>query len=496
MPSLKPAQLAFFSYAHEDAEFAQRLAKDLRAGGAAVWIDRLDIKPGERWDRAIEDALAKCPQLLVILSPAAVESTNVMDEVSLALEEGKTVLPVIHRQCKIPFRLRRLQYIDLTRNYNEGLGRLLETVRFATPSSEIPKDAANQVDYDLDGSSDHDGDANEGNLLSQAAPQQREGTLPMPQKRVFSSPMVIIGIVAVVVALASLILVVNALRQQKNKPFEKVVQNLDSPNPAERKIAVETLGQPNDPLARDALKKALSHPLRDVRVYAAVLLSKQEGATTIPILIEGLSYSLLEKEGTTRDLAVETQNALTALGSISLPALLSALDSPDTTTWENAARTLGRIGDPLAVDKLLRTLRQKPPRAWYDPRESIVEALGAIRDHRAAADLVAIVARPKEDENTKRKAIWAIGKIGDRDIVPSLIEASKRVDRGTLAVVAFVLGELGDDRAIPILTNLLQDNAPADDGNIHLHTQPMSQIASEALRRIGSEAALKEVETH
>jgi hypothetical protein len=124
----KPIQLAFLSYAREDAEFVLHLAKDLRAGGADVWIDRLDIRPGQRWDRAVEDALAKCPQLLVILSPAAVESTNVMDEVSLALEEGKTVLPVIHCQCKIPFRLRRLQYVDLTLNYKAGLGQLLETL--------------------------------------------------------------------------------------------------------------------------------------------------------------------------------------------------------------------------------------------------------------------------------------------------------------------------------------------------------------------------------
>jgi hypothetical protein len=124
----KPIQLAFLSYAREDAEFVLRLAKDLRAGGADVWIDQLDIKPGQRWDRAVEDALAKCPELLVILSPAAVESTNVMDEVSLALEEGKTVLPVIHRQCKIPFRLRRLQYVDLSLNYKAGLDRLLETL--------------------------------------------------------------------------------------------------------------------------------------------------------------------------------------------------------------------------------------------------------------------------------------------------------------------------------------------------------------------------------
>ena len=138
-------QLAFFSYAHQDAEFALRLAKDLRAGGAAVWIDRLDIKPGERWDQAIEDALAKCRQLILILSPSAVESTNVMDEVSLALEERKTVLPVIYRNCKIPFRLRRLQYVDLTLNYEAGLGRILETLEVAVPgTASAPRVAAPQ----------------------------------------------------------------------------------------------------------------------------------------------------------------------------------------------------------------------------------------------------------------------------------------------------------------------------------------------------------------
>jgi TIR domain len=133
--SPKPIQLAFLSYAHEDAEFVLRLAKDLRAGGADVWIDQLDIKAGERWDRAVEDALAKCPELLVILSPAAVKSTNVMDEVSFALGEGKTVLPVIRRACNIPFRLRRLQYVDLSLNYKAGLGRLLETLGVAAPGT-------------------------------------------------------------------------------------------------------------------------------------------------------------------------------------------------------------------------------------------------------------------------------------------------------------------------------------------------------------------------
>jgi Flp pilus assembly protein TadD len=127
-PLQTPIQFAFLSYAREDAEFVLHLAKDLRTGGAGVWVDQLDIAPGQRWDRAVEDALAKCLQLVVILSPAAVESTNVMDEVSLALEDGKTVVPVLHRQCKIPFRLRRLQYVDLSLDYKAGHDRLLETL--------------------------------------------------------------------------------------------------------------------------------------------------------------------------------------------------------------------------------------------------------------------------------------------------------------------------------------------------------------------------------
>ena len=51
-----------------------------------------------------------------------------MDEVSFALEEGKTVIPILYRECAIPFRLRRVQYLDFTRNYDAGLGDLLKTL--------------------------------------------------------------------------------------------------------------------------------------------------------------------------------------------------------------------------------------------------------------------------------------------------------------------------------------------------------------------------------
>lgn len=43
-----------------------------------------------------------------------------MDEVSYALEEGKKVIPVLLSDCDTPFRLRRLQRIDFTADYDNG----------------------------------------------------------------------------------------------------------------------------------------------------------------------------------------------------------------------------------------------------------------------------------------------------------------------------------------------------------------------------------------
>ena len=49
-----------------------------------------------------------------------------MDEVSFALDEGKTVIPVICRDCVVPLRLRRAQYADFRKDYARGLKELLE----------------------------------------------------------------------------------------------------------------------------------------------------------------------------------------------------------------------------------------------------------------------------------------------------------------------------------------------------------------------------------
>ena len=131
---------AFVSYSRDDSEFARTLAENLKAAGDNVWLDQLDIIPGERWDRAISEALNNCPRLLVVLSPASVDSENVLDEVDFALAHRKAIIPVLLSDCETPLRLRRVQRVDFRTDYARGLKTLLNALGVAqTPlPSEVP----------------------------------------------------------------------------------------------------------------------------------------------------------------------------------------------------------------------------------------------------------------------------------------------------------------------------------------------------------------------
>jgi hypothetical protein len=144
MPMQDEAQKVFFSYARADAEFVLKLATDLRSAGVDLWIDQLDIPAGAQWDRAVEDALEACSCLLLVLSPRSIASQNVMDEASFAIEQDKKIVPVLYQNCDIPFRLKRLQYIDFCGDYDIAYTKLVKALRIhssenarETPSSKL-----------------------------------------------------------------------------------------------------------------------------------------------------------------------------------------------------------------------------------------------------------------------------------------------------------------------------------------------------------------------
>lgn len=147
-PQVPPA---FVSYSRDDADFALQLVLDLKRAGVNIWMDKLDIRAGRLWDSAIEEAVNGCARILVILSPSSVNSPNVMAEVSFAMDEQKEIIPVLYRPCRIPFRLRRIEYIDLSNDQEyprrleelvqimameQSLGHLASAVTLDTPPDE------------------------------------------------------------------------------------------------------------------------------------------------------------------------------------------------------------------------------------------------------------------------------------------------------------------------------------------------------------------------
>ena len=118
----------FISYSREDTSFVTRLYEDLQANGISQWIDREDILAGIPWDETVQQALKQCDIVLVILSPASVRTTHVLDEMSYALDNGKRIIPLLYRSCEVPLCLSRIQYIDFTNDYAAGLTQLLESL--------------------------------------------------------------------------------------------------------------------------------------------------------------------------------------------------------------------------------------------------------------------------------------------------------------------------------------------------------------------------------
>ncbi len=129
----------FISYANADAEFAGRLAADLRAQGYDIWIAPDSILPGEKWVAAIERGLRESGIFLLVLTPESADSKWVSQETQVAImleNEGKMrIFPLRVRRADVPLLLSTRQHISFEMDYDRGLRALLAVLR---PSSSKP----------------------------------------------------------------------------------------------------------------------------------------------------------------------------------------------------------------------------------------------------------------------------------------------------------------------------------------------------------------------
>jgi HEAT repeat protein len=138
----------FLSYRSAEADFALRLAADLKNAGVNLWMDRLDIKPGDDWIQALQSAVNECAGIISILSPEYVASNYCRGELARAVRMGRQIFPVLLRPVPAPdwpFEVERLQYIDFSnwqdeQVYKAKLNDLVQSLknRLADQVNPIP----------------------------------------------------------------------------------------------------------------------------------------------------------------------------------------------------------------------------------------------------------------------------------------------------------------------------------------------------------------------
>lgn len=124
----------FLSYARSDAPMVERVARDLRSQGVALWMDRQDLIPGEAWLPQIEQAITYADFMLVFISAASLRSNWVRKEYEAAFQRqakagGTWLIPILLERVELPPFLSAIQYLDLTESYLEGMQQLLRALQ-------------------------------------------------------------------------------------------------------------------------------------------------------------------------------------------------------------------------------------------------------------------------------------------------------------------------------------------------------------------------------
>lgn len=132
----------FLSYARKDSSLAGKITSALETKGFDVWNAETEVLPGDNFAEKISDALKDSDAMVVLLSPASLESNYVQWEIEYALGNKaykQRVIPVLVgseeniSSDSIPWILRKLQMIRLTEpeQADEEINQISEALELA-----------------------------------------------------------------------------------------------------------------------------------------------------------------------------------------------------------------------------------------------------------------------------------------------------------------------------------------------------------------------------
>jgi HEAT repeat protein len=148
------------------------------------------------------------------------------------------------------------------------------------------------------------------------------------------------------------------------------------------------------------------------------------------------------------DVRKAAAEALVKIGAPAVEPLIAALKDEVERVRKAAAETLVKIGAP-AVEPLIAAWRDSSN--WH-VRQAAVGALGQIGDARAVKPLIG--ALKNRDEYMRKAAAWALGQIGDPRAVEPLIAALKDEVEWVRKAAAWALVKIGAPAVEPLIAAL------------------------------------------
>ena len=152
----------FVSYSSKNKNVADAIVADFEQHGIRCWYAPRDIMPGDSWVSAITEALQVVKVQVLIYTDESNTSRQVMNEVAVAFNAGKTIVPFRLTQTKMSnefeYYLSCVHWLDaLTESLSDNITQLRKYVEvilsgvnnvYATPPKQNPVtgDSAKQTD--------------------------------------------------------------------------------------------------------------------------------------------------------------------------------------------------------------------------------------------------------------------------------------------------------------------------------------------------------------
>lgn len=111
----------FVSYSRKNKDFCRQLTNELQTREFDFWVDWEGIPPTVDWMKEIEKGIEEADTFLAIVTPDWISSKVCIDELNIAVKNGKRLIPVVPCDIvwdSVPAALAQLNFIFFTESFD------------------------------------------------------------------------------------------------------------------------------------------------------------------------------------------------------------------------------------------------------------------------------------------------------------------------------------------------------------------------------------------